>query len=34
METLFIVLGVIVGIAIVFWLFFIEPRRKIYDRDD
>jgi hypothetical protein len=33
-ETLFIALGVIAGVAIVFWLFFIEPRRKIYDRDD
>jgi len=34
METLLIVLGVIAGAAVVFWLFFIEPPRKIYDRDD
>jgi hypothetical protein len=34
METLLIVLGVIAGIALVFWLFVLEPRRKIYDRDD
>jgi hypothetical protein len=33
METVFIVLGVIAGGAIVFWLFAIEPRRKIYDQD-
>jgi hypothetical protein len=34
METLLITLGVIAGAAIVFWLFVLEPRRKIYDRDD
>jgi hypothetical protein len=33
METVLIALGVIAGAAIVFWLFVIEPRRKIYDRD-
>jgi hypothetical protein len=33
METVLIALGVVAGAAIVFWLFAIEPRRKIYDRD-
>ncbi len=31
METFFIVLGVIAVSGIAFWLFVIEPRRKIYD---
>jgi hypothetical protein len=34
METLYIALGVIVAVVVVFWLFVLEPRRKIYDRDD
>jgi hypothetical protein len=33
METFFIALAVIVGAAVAFWLFAIEPRRKIYDYD-
>jgi hypothetical protein len=33
METFFIVLAVIVGTAVAFWLFVIEPKRKIYDYD-
>jgi len=32
METLFTALGLIVAAAVVFWLFVLEPRRKIYDR--
>jgi len=33
METFFIVIGVIVAAAVIFWLFVMEPRRKIYDRE-
>ena len=33
MVMFFIVLAVIVGTAVAFWLFAIEPRRKIYDYD-
>jgi len=33
MEMFFIVLAVIAGTAVAFWLFVIEPRRKIYDYD-
>jgi hypothetical protein len=33
MEMFFIVLAVIVGAAVAFWLFVIESRRKIYDYD-
>jgi hypothetical protein len=31
METFFITLAVIALSGVAFWLFFIEPRRKIYD---
>jgi hypothetical protein len=31
MDTFLIVLGVIAMVGIVFFLFVIEPRRKIYD---
>ena len=31
METFLITIGVIVGAVVVFFLFVIEPRRKIYD---
>ena len=31
MDTFLIVLAVIVVVAVVFFLFVIEPRRKIYD---
>ena len=33
MEMFFIVLAVIAGAGVVFFLFVIEPRRKIYDYD-
>ena len=33
MEMFFIVLAVIAGTGIAFFLFVIEPRRKIYDYD-
>jgi len=33
MEVFFIVLAVIAGTGAVFFLFVIEPRRKIYDYD-
>ena len=33
MEIFFIVLAVIAGAGVVFFLFVIEPRRKIYDYD-
>jgi hypothetical protein len=32
METFFITLGVIALSGICFWLFIIEPRRKIYGK--
>jgi len=32
METFLITIGVIVGVVVVFFLFVIEPRRKIYDK--
>jgi hypothetical protein len=31
MDTFLIVLGVIAMVGVVFFLFVIEPRRKIYD---
>jgi hypothetical protein len=33
MEMFFIVLALVAGAGIVFFLFVIEPRRKIYDYD-
>jgi hypothetical protein len=33
MEVFLIVLAVIAGAGVVFFLFVIEPRRKIYDYD-
>jgi hypothetical protein len=33
MEMFFIVLAVIAGAGVAFFLFVIEPRRKIYDYD-
>jgi hypothetical protein len=33
MEVFFIMLAVIAGVGVVFFLFVIEPRRKIYDYD-
>ena len=33
MEVFFIVLAVIAGAGVAFFLFVIEPRRKIYDYD-
>jgi hypothetical protein len=33
MEMFFIVLAVIAGTGVAFFLFVIEPRRKIYDYD-
>jgi hypothetical protein len=33
METLYIAIGLVVAAVVVVWLFVIEPRRKIYDRD-
>jgi hypothetical protein len=33
MEMFFIVLALAAGAAIVFFLFVIEPRRKVYDYD-
>jgi hypothetical protein len=33
MEVFFIGLAVIAGTGVVFFLFVIEPRRKIYDYD-
>lgn len=34
METFFIVIGVGVMACFCFWLFGIEPRRKIYDQEN
>ena len=31
METLYTALGLSVAAAVIFWLFVLEPRRKIYD---
>ena len=31
MEVFFVVLAVIAGVGVAFFLFVIEPRRKIYD---
>jgi len=33
MEVFFIVLALIAGAGVVFFLFVMEPRRKIYDYD-